>query len=156
MMISINTIILSVIVTLSGAGFTFGDTFSVDHLRYTIPIIVLLLGSLVSVIFAIISARPKVTTNPINEQDIANNKTSLLFFGNFLQVSLSRYVNHLEKLKKDQRKLYNSMSVDMYYLGEILQKKYKLLSYSYNSFMIALSICVIAFVYIFLHTNPPF
>ena len=156
MMISINTIILSVIVTLSGAGFTFGDTFSVDHLRYTIPIIVLLLGSLVSVIFAIISARPKVTTNPINEQDIANNKTSLLFFGNFLQVSLSRYVNHLEKLKKDQRKLYNSMSVDMYYLGEILQKKYKLLSYSYNSFMIALSICVIAFVYIIQHTNPPF
>ncbi|MGB3465421.1 MAG: Pycsar system effector family protein [Cyclobacteriaceae bacterium] len=156
MMISINTIILSVIVTLSGAGFTFSGTFSVDHLRYTIPIMLLLLGSLTSVIFAIMSARPKVTNHVVDMQDIHDGKSSLLFFGNFIQVDLNTYVNHLGSLKKDQQRLYDSMSIDMYHLGLILQKKYKLLTYSYNSFMISVSISVIAFIYIFFHTNSPF
>lgn len=156
MMISINTIILSVIVTLSGAGFTFSGTFSVDHLRYTIPIIILLIGSLTSVIFAIMSARPKVTNNTVDMQDVHDGKSSLLFFGNFIQVDLNTYVNHLGSLKKDQQKLYDSMSIDMYHLGIILQKKYQLLTYSYNAFMISVSISVIAFIYIFFHTNTPF
>lgn len=156
MMISINTIILSVIVTLSGAGFTFSGSFSVDHLRYTIPIMVLLLGSLTSVIFAIISARPKVTNHTIEMKDVYEGRSSLLFFGNFIQVDLSTYVNHLSNLKKDQKKLYDSMSIDMYHLGKILQKKYRLLTFSYNAFMVSVSISVLVFIYIFLHTNPPF
>lgn len=153
MMISINTIILSVIVTLSGAGFTFSGTFMVNHLRFTIPIFILLIGSLASVVFAVISARPKVTTQKIPIKEVDEKQTSLLFFGNFLQVSLDDFINHLARLKKNQRRLYDSMSIDLYHLGGVLQIKYKLLTYSYNAFMIGLVAGVFAFVAIFIYTN---
>ncbi|MEM7108674.1 MAG: Pycsar system effector family protein [Bacteroidota bacterium] len=153
MMISINTIILSVIVTLSGAGFTFSGTFMVDHLRFTVPIFILLVGALVSVIFAILSARPKVTSHHMDMSAVEEGKSSLLFFGNYLQVSLSQYVNHLTELKRNQQKLYDSMSVDMYFLGKVLQTKYRMLSWSYNVFMVALAISVVAFSFIFFYTN---
>ena len=153
MMISINTIILSVIVTLSGAGFTFSGTFMVDHLRFTVPIFILLIGALVSVIFAVLSARPKVTAHDLDMKQVESNKSSLLYFGNYLQVSLEQYVDHLTGLKRDQQRLYDSMSVDLYYLGKVLQVKYKMLSWSYNTFMTALVLGVITFSIIFFYTN---
>lgn len=153
MMISINTIILSVIVTLSGAGFTFGSTFKVEHLRYTVPIFILLAGSLVSVIFAVLSARPKVTNVEIDMQKVRRNKSSLIYFGNFLQVPLQDFIDHLSNLKKSQQRLYDSMSTDLYYLGMVLDKKYRLLTWSYNIFMCALALSVVAFTIIFFYTN---
>lgn len=153
MMISINTIILSVIVTLSGAGFTFSGTFFVDHIRYTIPIFVLLMGCLASVIFAIISARPTVTKHRLDMRKVADNKSSLLFFGNFSQISVNTFVDHLSKLKRSEQDLYDSMSVDMYYLGLVLEKKYKLLTWSYTILMIALTLSVVSFSGIFFYTN---
>ncbi|WP_421765090.1 Pycsar system effector family protein [Ekhidna sp.] len=153
MMISINTIILSVIVTLSGAGFTMSGTFLVDHLRFTVPVFILLIGSLISVVFAVISARPKVTNQELDMEMVEKNKSSLLFFGNYLQIPLQDYVGHLSDLKESQQKLYDSMSVDMYFLGKVLQTKYKWLTWSYNAFMIALILCVVSFTFIFFYTN---
>lgn len=153
MMISINTLILSVIITLSGAGFSFSGHYIVEHLRFTVPVFILLLGSLASVVFAIMSARPKVTSHEINMEDVANEKSSLLFFGNFIQVPLSDYVSHLSHLKDDHQKLYNTMTVDIYYLGQVLDKKYSLLQWSYNIFMIALVLGVISFSFIFFYSQ---
>ncbi len=153
MMISINTIILSVIVTLSGAGFTLSGTFIVDHLRFTVPVFILLIGSLISVIFAVISARPKVTNQELDMEMVKNNKSSLLFFGNYLQMPLERYVDHISNLKDSQQRLYDSMSVDMYFLGKVLDTKYKWLTWSYNVFMISLILCVVSFTFIFFYTN---
>lgn len=153
MMISINTIILSVIVTLSGAGFTLSGTFLVDHLRFTVPVFILLIGSLISVVFAVISARPKVTNQELDMEMVEQNKSSLLFFGNYLQIPLQDYVGHLSELKESQQKLYDSMSVDMYFLGKVLQTKYKWLTWSYNAFMVALILCVVSFTFIFFYTN---
>lgn len=153
MMISINTIILSVIITFSGAGFSMNPSLTVDHLRFVVPIFILLIGSLFSVVFAVISARPKVTQKKLDMELVKRNKTSLLFFGNFLQVPLDDYVAHLSELKTDQQHLYDSMSVDMYYLGMVLNTKYKWLTWSYNTFMISLILCVMAFVGVFIYTN---
>ncbi|MEP5613855.1 MAG: Pycsar system effector family protein [Cyclobacteriaceae bacterium] len=153
MMISINTIILSIIITFSGAGFTFSGSFAVDHIRFTVPIFVLLSGCLTSVVFAILSARPKVTSKGVDMKAVEKNRSSLLFFGNFVHVSLDQFVDHLSKLKKNQQDLYDSMSVDTYYLGVVLQKKYKLLSWSYSVFMFSLILCVVSFSVIFFYTN---
>lgn len=153
MMISINTIMISVIVTLSGASMSVSKGFTIENMRFTIPIILLLVGALVSVVFAVLSARPKVTSKHVDMNDVKKNKISLLYFGNFLEIPKEEFVNYLSRLKKDQRKLYDSMSLDLYNLGLVLKEKYRLLTLSYNAFMFGLTGTVIAFIVIFLYTN---
>ena len=153
MMISINTILISVIVTLSGASLSISKGFDIENLRFVFPIIILLIGSLLSVIFAVMSARPKVTSKDVDMNDIKENKISLLYFGNFLGIPKEEFVGYLRKLKTDQKRLYDSMSLDLYNLGIVLKEKYRLLSISYNIFIIGLCLTVIAFIIIFFYTN---
>ncbi len=153
MMISINTILISVIVTLSGASLSISQGFTVERFRYTIPILVLLVGSLISVLFAVLSARPKVTERKVDMEEVKDNKISLLYFGNFLGIPKNDFIEYLNKLKTDQKRLYDSMSIDLYNLGIVLKEKYRLLSISYNVFMIGLTLSVVAFIVIFIYTN---
>ncbi|MBL3655465.1 Pycsar system effector family protein [Fulvivirga sediminis] len=153
MMISINTIMISVIVTLSGASLSLSKGFAVESLRFTIPILILLVGALVSVVFAVLSARPKVTEKDVDLEKVKTDKISLLYFGNFLGVPKEEFVQYLNNLKKDQKRLYDSMSVDIYHLGIVLKEKYRLLSISYNIFVAGLSLTVVAFIVIFFYTN---
>ncbi len=153
MMISINAIILSVIITLTGAQFSFASQPNVDYLRYTIPVLILLLGSLISVVFAIMSARPKVTQKAVPKEENKDHDENLLYFGNFLSVSRKHFITYLSSLKLDQDNLYNNMADDLYNLGLVLRKKYRLLSISYNIFMGALVLSVLAFLIVFLYTN---
>lgn len=152
MMISINTIIMSVIITLVGSGFTFTGTSFVENIRFTVPIMVLLVFALVSVIFAILSARPEVTSKNVDKQKIKEKKSSVLFFGNFVNIELEDFVSNLKVFRDDQGLLYDNMSIDIYYLGKVLTKKYKLLRYSYNIFMGGLILCVLTFLTIFIYT----
>jgi predicted metal-dependent HD superfamily phosphohydrolase len=153
MMISINTIILSVIVTLSGASLSLSEGMSIANLRFIMPILILLLGCLASVVFAIISARPKVTEKEIDMEEVKNNKTSILYFGNFLRIPKEDFVMHLRQLKQDQKLLYDSMSMDLYSLGHVLKEKYRLLKISYNLFMVGLVASVLTFIFIFFYTT---
>lgn len=152
MMISINTIMISVIITFSGASVSLSETYVVENLMF-VPILILLLGSLASVVFAVLSAKPKVTSKDIDKQKLAEDKLSLLYFGNFLGIPKQEFVDYLKKLKSDQERLYDSMSLDLYNLGEVLEEKYKLLTISYNIFMLSLILTVLTFIGIFLYTN---
>jgi predicted metal-dependent HD superfamily phosphohydrolase len=152
MMISINTIILSVIITLAASGLTLSQEFLIKNLRFTFPVFTLLMGSLTSVIFAILSAKPNVTKEKVDIEEIEKSKKSILFFGNFVSLELEKFIEGIKKLKNDQKVLYDNMSIDLYYLGKVLAKKYKLLSYSYLIFMIGLIISVLSFVLIFFLT----
>jgi hypothetical protein len=113
----------------------------------------LLLGSLASVVYAILSAIPKVTSKTIDKQKLEDGKVSLLYFGNFLRIPKEKFVDYLKKLKSDQETLYDSMSLDLYNLGEVLERKYKLLTISYNIFMTGLILTVLAFISIFIYSN---
>ncbi|MTI21737.1 HD domain-containing protein [Fulvivirga sp. RKSG066] len=153
MMISINTIMISVIVTLSGASLSLSKSYIVENMRFTVPILILLVGALASVVFAVMSARPKVTSKEIDYDKVDKNKISLLYFGNFLGIPRKQFVNYLNELKEDQERLYDSMSLDIYNLGEVLKEKYRLLTISYNIFMTGLTLTVLAFIIIFIYTN---
>ncbi len=52
----------------------------------------------------------------------------------------------MKEMMNDSDYLYGSMVKDIYYLGVVLARKYKLLRISYNIFMIGLIIAVIAFI----------
>ncbi len=153
MMISINTIIMSVIITFAGTGFSLSSGITIERFRFTIPIMILLVASLISVVFAVLSARPKVTEKTITEEKLKERKSSVLFFGNFTQLPLEKFVEFLNSFKMNEKLLYDNMSVDIYYLGLVLDRKYKLLRISYNTFMGGLIICVLAFIFIFIYST---
>ncbi|HEX7365595.1 MAG TPA: Pycsar system effector family protein [Pelobium sp.] len=149
-MISINTIVVSVIITLFGSGYTFADSEDFKHMRFVFPMLLLVISSLVSVTFAILSARPNVTSK--EKFQLENKSSSILFFGNFTQLKLQDFVNKIKALKDEKTELYDSMSVDIYHLGGVLLRKYKLLTWSYNIFMIGLILCAVGFVGIIIYS----
>ena len=152
MMISLNTIILSVIITVVGSGFAFTENWF-QSIRFTVPISILLLSSLTAVIFAVVSAKPDVTKEKVNLDKVRNKKSSVLFFGNFSSLELDQFLTNMRELKVDRNLLYDNMSIDIYYLGLVLKRKYRLIRYAYSIFIIGLSISVISFVGIMLYTQ---
>jgi HD superfamily phosphodiesterase len=149
MMISMNTIILSVIITVIGSGFTFYGGLGIENFRFSVPIAILLITCAASVVFAIFSARPKVTNMILDENSIKKKESSLLFFGNFTNLSLDQYLDDMKILMNERELLYDHMTVDIYFLGKVLHRKYRLLRISYNVFMVGLLFTVSSFIIIF-------
>ena len=113
------------------------------------PTFVLIFFSVTSIIFAILSTRPKVTSGTFTRKDIEDRKVNLLFFGNFYKMPLQEYEWAVNEMMKDNEYLYNSLIKDLYFLGLVLERKYKLLRITYNIFMIGIIISVMAFVFAF-------
>ena len=80
-------------------------------------------------------------------EDVKNRKVNLLFFGNFYQMSLDAYEEAMEELMKDRDYVYTSLTRDLYYLGKVLERKYRLLSITYTIFMIGTILSVLTFAY---------
>lgn len=146
MMISLNSIIMSVIITYLGAKTSMlGAQFTKNPILL-VPVGILLLASLASVIFAILSAQPEVTSFAVKPQKVINRKINMLFFGNFTKVSLENFQHSIHDIMRDKNMLYSNMITDIYYLGEVLKKKYALLRTSYTIFMIGLILTVASFI----------
>jgi predicted metal-dependent HD superfamily phosphohydrolase len=114
-----------------------------------IPTFIMMLFSTVSIVFAILSTRPKVTTGTFTRKDIEERKVNLLFFGNFYKMPIDEYQWAVNDMMKDRDYLYNAMIKDLYFLGKVLNRKYNLLRITYNIFMVGIIISVAAFVYAF-------
>lgn len=70
---------------------------------------------------------------------------NLLFFGNFTKIPLEEFQKGMHEIMRDKTSLYNNMITDIYYLGDVLDRKYKILRISYTIFMVGLILTVIAF-----------
>ena len=138
-MISINGIIISIIIASISPKI---DT----NPWLLIPTAVLLLSCLVSIILAVLAARPRVPSNVINLEDVRSGKANVLFFGNFVSMPESDYVIAMKELLVNTDRLYVNMIRDIYGLGTVLEKKFKLLRQSYNAFMVGLMLGVLLFV----------
>jgi hypothetical protein len=143
-LLSVNAIIISISLS---ALIPKLDSPSNAHL--IIPTFILLLSSVITIIFAILSTKPKVTSGSFTRDDINNRKVNLLFFGNFYEMPLEEYTWAMNEMMKDREYLYNSMIKDLYYLGIVLDRKYKLLRITYNVFMFGLIASVISFILAF-------
>ncbi|WP_353150526.1 Pycsar system effector family protein [Chryseobacterium sp.] len=144
-LLSVNAIIISVCLSVLVPKL---DAPKNSHL--ILPSFILLLSSVLTIIFAILSTKPNVTKTTFTAQDIANRKVNLLFFGNFHQMLFDDYHNAMKDLIKDRDYIYDSMVKDLYYLGKVLDRKYKLLSITYKIFMAGIIISVLSFGVAFL------
>lgn len=128
------------------------DNPSNDYLIY--PTAIFVLFSIVSMILAVLATRPNVTSGEFTKDDVAKRKVNLLFFGNFHKMDLADYEWAINELVKDKDYIYSSLTKDLYFLGLVLNKKYKLLRWTYTIFMIGMIISVIAFALSFKFFGP--
>lgn len=146
-LISVNAIIISVILSV------LLRKIEVDR-HLTIPTFIFLAFSVATIIIAIIATRPKITKGDFSREDVLNKRTNLLFFGNFYNRSLEEYTWAMGTMMRDSDYLYGSMVQDIYHLGVVLGKKYKLLRTAYGLFMIGIIVSVTAFTLAIALHNP--
>jgi hypothetical protein len=115
-----------------------------------LPTIIFIAFSLTTIILAILSTRPNISTGKFSRDDIKQKKVNMLFFGNFYKMELDEYEWAIGELINDDQYLYSTMAKDQYSLGKVLARKYTLLRWAYNIFMIGLVVSVSSFLLVFL------
>jgi len=146
-LISVNAIIISVSISVLFRKFD-------ENPELTYPTVIFIGFSVATIVLAILATRPIISTGQFNKEDIMNKKTNLMFFGNFYKSSLEDYKWGMSIMMRDPEYLYSSLIKDVYYLGVVLGRKYKLLRIAYNVFMIGILISVIAFTYFMFKSSP--
>ena len=139
-LLSVNAIIISLLLTNLFAKF---DNPSNQFL--IIPTIILMLSSITSMILSIIATRPNITSGEFTKEDVENKKVNLTFFGNFHKMKLEDFEWAIDELLKDKDYVYKSLTKDLYFLGKVLDRKYRILRVTYTIFMTGMIISVIAF-----------
>ena len=145
-MISINGIIISIIIA--------SISPKIDSNPWLLlPTSILLISCLLAMIYAVLSARPRVGKEKVTLEDVRANRANILFFGNFYTLTRQDYVEGLEELMMDSERLYDNMARDLHGLGVVLAKKYNLLRIAYNIFMIGLVLSVASFIAVFISVS---
>lgn len=140
-MIGINAILISVLIT-----FLSYRNIGENNPEILFPIVMFLATGLSSLIFAILSVRPKITMLNNAETPMEQIKKNVTFFGNFVSLELEQYEAAMDEVFNDSALLYGNMVRDLYFLGKVLEKKYRYLSISYTIFMIGFVVTVASFV----------
>lgn len=138
-LISVNAIIISVILSV------LIRKIEVDK-HLAIPTLVFLFSSLVTIVISILATRPKITKGNFTREDVLNRRTNLLFFGNFFNTGLDEYKWGMATMMNDPNYLYGTLVDDIYYLGKVLGRKYKLVRIAYSVFMIGIIVSALAFI----------
>ena len=118
-----------------------------------IPTVIFVLFTVASIILSILATRPNVTSGQFTKEDVANKKVNLLFFGNFHKMSLNDFEWAMGEMMQDREYLYSSMKKDLYFLGLVLDKKYKILRLTYSVFMVGIIVSVISFAVAFQYSG---
>jgi predicted metal-dependent HD superfamily phosphohydrolase len=143
-LLSVNAIIVSLVLSNLVSKL---DNASNKHLIW--PTVIFVLFTVASMILSVLATRPNVTSGKFTKEDVANKKVNLLFFGNFHKMSLPDFEWAMGEMMKDRDYLYSSMKKDLYFLGLVLDRKYKILRLTYTVFIVGIVISVLAFAIAF-------
>ncbi len=143
-MISVNAILISIIISVLSYR-----NITETNPMVLMPAVIFLVTGLVSLTFAILSARPKVTR--LAEKSVSPDelKRHLIFFGNFASLEECEFERMMDSVLRHGELLYGNMVRDLYHLGRVLDQKYRYLSISYNVFMVGFILTVLTFLIAF-------
>ena len=144
-LLSVNAIILSIALSnlipkLDNASNTY----------LIIPTMIFLAFTLISMLLSVMATRPNVTSGKFTKEDVNKKRVNLLFFGNFHKMSLGEFEWAMNEMLGDKEYIYSSLTKDLYFLGLVLQRKYKILRLTYTIFMIGILVSVSAFAISFM------
>lgn len=142
-LISINGIIISVLIGLLTPRLT---AWSWTML----PSLALVVGCVSSLWFAVLGSRPRIDRTPVTVDEVRNNQGNLLFFGHFLSMPLRDFQLAVRALGKDRKLLQDSLSRQLYAMGESLEKKYRYLHVAYTTFLVGIGVAAALFAAVLL------
>ncbi|MFD1017376.1 Pycsar system effector family protein [Winogradskyella rapida] len=145
-LLSVNAIIISVVLA--------NLISKLDNNPYlTWPTVIFTLFCVISMILSIIATRPNVTSGQFTKQDVIDQKVNLSFFGNFHKMELDEFEWAIKEMVRDKDYIYKALTKDLYFLGVVLERKYRLLRITYTVFMIGIIVSLISFA-IAIKNNP--
>ncbi|WP_323787049.1 Pycsar system effector family protein [Psychroserpens sp.] len=137
-LLSVNAIIISVVLA--------NLISKLDTNPYlTWPTVIFTLFSVISMVMSIIATRPNVTSGQFTKEDVKNQKVNLSFFGNFHKMKLEEFEWAIQEMVNDKDYIYKALTKDLYFLGKVLERKYRILRITYTVFMVGIIVSLIAF-----------
>lgn len=137
-LLSVNAIIISVVLA--------NLISKLDTNPYlTWPTVIFTLFCVISMVLSIIATRPNVTSGQFTKEDVKNQKVNLSFFGNFHKMELDEFEWAIKEMVQDKDYIYKALTKDLYFLGKVLERKYRLLKITYTVFMIGIIVSLISF-----------
>ena len=137
-LISINAIILSVVL-----GTLYPRLDDDPHLLW--GIIPMVIANLISISYAILATRPKMSTGAFTKQEVESKTSALMTFDDFYKMPLEDYEQAVEELMQNGSFLYRTITRDIHRLGVDLSHRYRNIQIAYNVFITGLIISVLAF-----------
>ncbi len=147
-LLSVNAIIISLVLSNLISKL---DNPTNDYL--IIPTIIFTISSVISMVLSVLATRPNVTRGEFTKEDVKQKRVNLTFFGNFHKMELEEYQWAINELLNDKDYIYSSLTKDLYFLGKVLDRKYRILRLTYTIFMTGMIISVLAFAISF-KTQP--
>lgn len=143
-LLSVNAIIISLVLSNLISKL---DNPSNNYLIW--PTIIFTIFCIASIVMSVLATRPNITRGEFTKEDVEKKNVNLTFFGNFHKMELKEFQWAIGELLKDKNYVYSSLTKDLYFLGTVLDRKYRLLRMTYNVFMTGIIISVIAFAIAF-------
>lgn len=141
-LLSVNAIIISLMI----ANLIPDLTAPTPDYHLMIPTLVLICFSVASIIGAIMSTRPDITTGEFTREQVKKREVNVLFFGNFHRMPYDQFEWAMNEIINDHSYVYESLMKDLYLLGKVLNRKYRLLRITYNIFMVGIILSVLSFI----------
>ena len=120
-----------------------------ENQHLMMPTLVLIAFSVASILLSIVSTRPNVTSGQFTKEQVKNRSVNILFFGNFHKMSFDNYLWGINEIIDDKDYVYEALTKDLYLLGLVLARKYKLLRLTYTIFSIGIVLSVFSFLIAF-------
>ena len=149
MILGINAMIISVLIGMIGSRMMFSDESINGNLLMIMPVVLIMLTSLFTALFAIRAAQPHII-KPKEAKLEENKKMSLLFFENIWDLTTDDYINKMENLLDSSQDIYQNMIIDIHNQAKVLHRKYKLLRTAYIIFMFGYIISILSFLILWL------
>ncbi len=143
-MITINGLIISILLATGGSVVAF-----TGNNLYILPIIVLLISGFISMIYAIISARPiaeRCCDAVKSPDDFLNGKANVMYFMDNADLSNDEYVEVMKEVINDKDLVYQEMVSYIHIMSVIIRRKFFLLRTSYSVFVFGLGLCIATFI----------
>ena len=105
-----------------------------------LPLGILLAFCCIAAICSILALKPKIIRSKTREA------RSMLFFHSYYRMSLEDFKSSMKEMARSKDNIYDQMLTNMYNNGLVLERKYALLGFAYNIFLLAIVSSFITFV----------
>ena len=109
------------------------------------PTAIFVFFSIASMVMSVLATRPKIDNKQFVDGSIPEEDMNYLFFGNFHTMTPQNFKQKMREINQNKDRIYDSLSLDLYFLGKVLKAKYQLLRLTYTIFIIGMVLSVVAF-----------